>query len=414
MKELFKQIIKDFHLKKFKGVKKREVNIPLKSEQIIALIGPRRSGKTYLMYYLITQIEDITNVIYIDFEDERLGYNWEFQEIIDAYLELYPTKDLSNVYFFFDEIQETNNWEKFVRRIHSSLSKNIFITGSSSKMLSKEISTSLRGRALSYEILPLSFKEYLSFKDIEIDIISTQGRANILNSLNKYIETGGFPGVIVNEDDENIREAMLKSYMNTMMFRDIVERYSISNSNVLRRFINILYNNLSNEISINRIYNDMNSNGLSVSKDSLYNYMDYIEDVFMGFRLNKIDGGYNSKFYSIDLGFNSIMSLKLSKDIGRMIENLVFLHLKRLGYDIFYDKNGFECDFIIKKNNVVVNAIQVCYELNENDIDREIKGIKKVKERFDLKKGLIINFSQDFSRDDIDIIPLFKFLLEFK
>ncbi len=193
LKNALKTIIADFHERELPQLIHREINIPLNSNKIITLIGPRRAGKTYMLYQLMSKIKDKTNILYINFEDERLRFKpEELQLIFDAYFELYPEKKESEIYVFFDEVQETEEWQSFVRRIYDTITKNIFLTGSSAKLLSKEIATSLRGRAISYEILPLSFKEYLRFKDAEININSTKGRAMAMNLLEEYLEKG-FP-----------------------------------------------------------------------------------------------------------------------------------------------------------------------------------------------------------------------------
>src|SRR3989344_5448295 len=163
LKTILKFIIADFHQRGIPQTIKRDIPIPLDSTKVVTLIGPRRAGKTYMLYQLMDQIEDKTDILYINFEDERLTISpEELQLIIESYFELYPKKEEQNIYIFFDEIQEVKEWEKFVRRIYDTITKKIFLTGSSAKMLSKEIATSLRGRAISYEIYPLSLRDTAS------------------------------------------------------------------------------------------------------------------------------------------------------------------------------------------------------------------------------------------------------------
>ena len=216
MKELLKTIISDFHIRGLPEFIEREVDIPQNTGKIISIIGPRRAGKTYLMYQLMSKIPDLTNVIYINFEDERLELDSKkLNLIIEAYLELYPDKKESELFFFFDEIQEINDWEKFVRRIYDTVNRKIFITGSSAKLLSKEIATSLRGRTISYEILPLSFSEYLRFKNLEPDTYSTKGKAKILSALGEYMSSGGFPEIVNLQKD--IQKKTLTNYFEVML-----------------------------------------------------------------------------------------------------------------------------------------------------------------------------------------------------
>ncbi len=187
MKEIFKNLITDFIKKDFE-LKERDYSIPIDTKMIVSLIGIRRCGKTYLLYQIINNLRQRIpreNIVYINFEDDRLADCKlpDLDALINGYFELYPHKINERIYLFLDEIQEIDDWEKFVRRIYDNYNINIFITGSSSKLISKEISTSLRGRTISYEIFPLSFKEFLSFKNIEINLYSTESRAFINNAL---------------------------------------------------------------------------------------------------------------------------------------------------------------------------------------------------------------------------------------
>lgn len=196
-KEQLKQIIRDFHLQESFYVIPRELKPPLDTKKIITLIGVRRCGKTSILYEMINtlaQTIEKTKIFFINFEDERLNLSTdELDLLLQAFMELYPKQNLSECYFFFDEIQNILGWEKFVRRVYDTISKNIYITGSNSKLLSSEIATSLRGRTLSFEVFPLSFKEYLTFKDISIDLYSTKSLAHIKNAFALFLKNGGFP-----------------------------------------------------------------------------------------------------------------------------------------------------------------------------------------------------------------------------
>ena len=177
MKKKIKQIIRDFHLQKPFEVYSRELQLPINTHKIVTLMGVRRCGKTSILYETInrlTQTIDKKQILFFNFEDERFELNQESLDLIlQAYMELYPEIEMSSTYLFFDEIQNVDGWEKFVRRVYDSVSQNIFITGSNSKLLSRDIATSLRGRTITYEVFPLSFREYLAFEKIEVCLLYT-------------------------------------------------------------------------------------------------------------------------------------------------------------------------------------------------------------------------------------------------
>jgi len=245
MKDLFKSVIKESQEREISDIKKRLLIIPVNLPLIVSLIGARRSGKTYLLYSIIKQLVESgiprKNILYLNFEDERLNLQTSDLDIIlQAYCELYPEIKLNECYFLFDEIQNVDGWEKFVRRIFDTQTKNIFITGSNSKLLSSEIATSLRGRTITYTVYPLSLTEYLQFKNIDIDLIHPQKKAKLIYHTSRFIYNGGFPEVI--NFDHEIRLNVLQSYFNTMIYRDIIERYKVSDAVMLKFFIKKILN----------------------------------------------------------------------------------------------------------------------------------------------------------------------------
>lgn len=414
MKDLLKTIIKDFHARGIPEHTRRDLDIPLNTGKIVSIIGPRRAGKTYLMYQIISKIPDLTNVIYINFEDERLERTAKnLNLIIEAYFELFPDKKESDLYFFFDEIQEIEDWEKFVRRIYDTISKRIFITGSSAKLLSKEIATSLRGRTLTYEVLPLSFNEYLRFSGIEPDIHATKGKAKTIAALKEYMSRGGFPEIV--HAPQEVLKKTLTNYFEVMLYRDIVERYQINNALPLKLFVKRLLGNISKEFTVNKLFNNLKSEGVKISKDTLYNFLDYSEDSYLLISVNNFSESKEKqiikKIYSIDVGLSLQFSFALSKDLGRILENIILVELKRRGKDVYYFKDTAECDFIIRDKERIVEAIQVSYELNEENRKRELNGIKGAMERFKFKKGTIITFNQKENIDNIEVIPAYQWLL---
>lgn len=409
LKSTLKTIIADFHARGIPALIPRDRQIPLESGKIVTLIGPRRAGKTYVLYESMARIDDLTNVLYLNFEDERLVFDQEnLNTIIEAYFELYPNKREDELFIFFDEVQEAPGWERFVRRIYDTITRRIFITGSSAKVLSTEIASALRGRAITYEVYPLSLREYLRFSGIPDEHTSTKGRARIMHAFERYVERGGFPETVL-MDDETYRKTM-KSYFDVMLYRDIIERHSIANP-AIREFLKHLIINTGKEFSVNRIYNDFTSRGFKVSKDSLYEYLSHFEDAFVVLTLENYTASQRKrtrKGYAIDTGLSRLFSV--SEDHGRMLETIVLIELRRREHQAYFYRNGAECDFIVTEGTNV-EAIQVCSTLTEHNEKREREGLANAMKRFKLERGTIL--TNDAGRSGrIEIMPIVDWLLQ--
>ena len=327
---------------------------------------------------------------------------------------------MKECYFFFDEIQNIENWEKFVRRVYDSVTKNIFITGSNSRFLSSDIATSLRGRTLSYEVFPLSFREYLRFNGVGIDLHSSRSLATISNSLHNYLVNGGFPEVVTYDD--KLREKVLQEYFNVMIYRDMVERYEIKNAAILKFFIKRVLASSTKQLSVNTIYNELKSSGLKIGKNPLYEYLDACQGIYLAFVLKKFSHKFVSrelgerKVYCIDNGLLNAVNFRFSDDKGKAMEQVVFLELKRTGKEIYFYKDRYECDFIVKEGNRVSSVIQVSQTLaDEKTKRRELRGIVDACREFGLRQGIIItsDASEDFEVEKIRIqtVPLYRWLL---
>lgn len=424
MKEIIKNIIKDFHTASKRAQIDRELVVPVDSEKIITIVGARRSGKTYYLYQLINKLPSAVkreDIVYINFEDERLTLKAEdLHLILESYYELYPDNK-KQLYFFFDEIQNIEQWEKFVRRIHDTVSKNIFITGSSSKLLSKEIATSLRGRSISYELYPLRFSEYLKFKDIDADdVYSTRNKARLAKTFYEYLKGGGFPEVV--HYDKELKAKTLQSYLDVMMYRDIIERYNIKNSVALKYFIKKSLSNISNYLSVNKLFNELKSSGIKISKDSIYEFINYVGDCYLMFLVNIYSGSINiqntndKKIYCIDNGLANTVSFKFSEDKGRLLENLVHLFLKSTGKEVYYFSDKKECDFILLEGTKVTSAIQVTAELSKDNKEREVNGLIEAMRYFNMKEGTILTLDQTeeivLENRRIRVLPAWRWMLQ--
>ena len=385
----------------------------------------RRSGKTS---YLFNLIEDLLNksvpvntVLYVNFEDERLNLKTEELDLLmRSYQELYPDIQLEECYFFFDEIQNIDGWDTFVRRIYDKGMKNIFITGSNARFLSREIATALRGRTICYEVFPLSFHEYLNFKGIVPDVNSTKSIAHINHHLVDYLKNGGFPEVI--DYDAPLRNRVLQEYFNVMIYRDLLERYEIKNLPALKFFLKRILSSATKLISVNNIYNELKSSGFKIGKSQLYENLDACVNIYLAQILRKhtkspVDRELgDKKIYAIDNGLLNSLDYKFSDDTGKALEQVVFLELRRREQEIYFYKDKSECDFIIRHGIEITKAIQVSVAMSdEKTRKREIRGLTDCCNEFGLQKGLIITRDSseelDLNGIKISIVPLFRWLL---
>ncbi|PIS39463.1 MAG: ATPase [Candidatus Nealsonbacteria bacterium CG08_land_8_20_14_0_20_38_20] len=427
-KNTFKLIIKEFHESKLPEIKERDLGLPQKTNKIITLSGPRRAGKTYYFYQIIKKLKekiDFSRIIYVDFEDDRLFplAIKDLDDLMEAYFELYPENKAKEIYYFFDEIQNIDNWEIFIRRIYDKEKAKIFLTGSSSKLLSREIATSLRGRTLNYQIFPLSFKEFLNFKGVKPDKNSAYSkiRFQIKKLFQEYAIFGGFPEVVLESDD--LKMAVLKNYYDLIIYRDLVERFAVRNVNFLKSLSKYLLTNVSAPFSINGYHQNLEK-PLRPAKETVLEYLSYLQEIELVFLLPifsyslKTQQVNPKKNYVVDNGLRNAVCFRFSEDFGRLLENLVFVELKRRNKEIYYYKQKRECDFVVMNNLKASQAIQVTQELNKNNKEREVGGLIEVMRKYQIERGLVLvqdlkeETKEKINNKEIKFVSLWKWLLE--
>ena len=391
-KELFKSLIALSQAElPFERIE-REIDLPVQPELIITVPGVRRAGKSSLLMLAVNKLLasgiNREQILWVNFDDERLDRmpTEELDEVLQAYREMYPDIELKDVYMFFDEIQNIDGWDLFVLRVFKSYCRNVYVTGSNAKLLSSEISTALRGWTLDYEMLPLSFREFCRFKGIDAHSYLESDKAKRYAAMEEYIHGGGFPKVVLSTD-KSMKLRLLQGYFNTMLFRDLAERHAIKNIEALRYFLKRVMQNLTKTTSINAIVNDMRSNGVSVSKDDLYNWADWAVEAYLFVRYPKYSRSLVKenqslrKYYVIDTGMRQAVLMPQSEDKGKLLENIVALELfRRRGADrkMFYWQDGRECDFVVQREEHVEELIQVTWDIEDEDTrKREIDGIKE-------------------------------------
>lgn len=381
----------------------------LSSPKIIVITGVRRCGKSTLLRQLSKQFNHYN---YINFEDERLiDFTYQdFNTLLEVFLSLHPESKT----FFFDEIQEVIGWEKFVRRLFTAGYK-IFITGSNATLLSSEIATSITGRNLKNELYPFSFKEYLSYcKFSTKDIFTTKEKALLSKHLSEYIHYGGFPEIVQSKDFEELAQIY-----QDIIIKDLLVRKKIRDSKDFRELSLFLLSNVGKKISFNNLKELLEFSNTSKVK----NYIDFLREAYIFFTINKYDYSLKKqivnkkKVYAIDTGLVNAVSFQFSENKGRLLENAVFLELKRRNKEIYYFEDKKECDFIIKSGRTITQIIQVADNLSDpRTRKREIEGLKLAMGKFNLAKGLIITYDAEEKivedNKQIDIIPFWKWSLK--
>ena len=408
----------------------RSLQLPLNKQRIVTVTGVRRCGKSSLLHLTINRLlasgVDKEQILYIGFDDERLANMdvSDFDEILQAYRLMYPDRPLSSVYMFFDEIQIVKGWELFVLRVYKSYCKNVYVTGSTAQMLSGEMSSALRGLPDEYTEYPLSFKEFIAFKGVKANRYTEEGAALMANMFKSYLLTGGFPqAVLANVETERVK--LLQAYFNTMLFRDMIEHYNISASpSVVRYFLKRVFNNITKPSSVNNIYNDLKSQGLKLSKDSLYQWLDYACNISLLHKVPKYSKSIIkqstslSKYYVVDFALAKSVLLPQSEEKGKALENAVYMHLARHlneNEQIYYFNEGAECDFVIANDEGVKELIQVCWELDEFNTPRECGGLCAASAATGCKKISIVtcNQAQSIHYGDlqINVVAAWDFML---
>ena len=418
----WKQLITDSLERDYSCVVPRDIEIPLDSGKIISLIGVRRSGKTNILFSLIHRLRQTMQadtIVYLNLEDDRLFplTPHDLGGFLDSYFELYPHNRDRRVYFFFDEIQNAPEWERFIRRLHDTENCSVFVTGSSAKLLSREIATSLRGRTIPFEVFPLSFSEYLRFRDIKPGH-SSRAVSLIKNAFAEYCRTGGFPET-AGVDDLRARQ-ILHEYLQMIMYRDVAERHSVGNLFLLKSLIKHCFSNMSNPLSLSKLYNDFRSQGIQLSRNTLFDYISYLEDAYALFLVPVNSSSQREvmrnprKLYAIDHGLKGVVDLATGNDIGRIFENIVFLQLRRKGQNICYGRQKQEIDFVLPESESP-RLINVAYDISALETrNRELNGLIEGMVGLGVHEALLLTFEVEETvttdAGKINILPLWKWL----
>ena len=381
----------------------------LRHDLIKVITGPRRAGKSV---FAVQMLKDV-NFAYLNFDDERLVDISDYDELLKSLAEVYGETE----FILFDEIQNLPAWELFVNRLHRR-GINLVITGSNSRLLSKELATHLTGRFIEFQVFPFSFVEFLRARNFAIDITLElkERQGLVLNYLNEYITTGGFPEVVTKDIDS-------RSYLTTLfegiLFKDIVKRYNVRQTKKIYDLGLYLITNHSSLYSFTRLKNLLGFR----SVHTVENYTAYLEAAFLLFSVERFShkAGLQlkspRKIYAFDTGTINAVKFKIAPDTGRILENLVAVELLRRKNDFFYykTKDGKEVDFAIKKGLRIEQLIQVCYDSKDYATKkRETRALVKVAQEIDCNDLIILSWDEEgfdkIKDKDIRFLPLWKWL----
>ena len=429
MKAVISQLIDDFHERELPDPVPRDQYLPGIAHKADVVIGMRRAGKTWFCYQKIAETLAAgvhkTRFLYLNFEDDRL-LDFEvnhFQHILDVFYGKHPEHRDDVCYFFFDEIQRIDRWEMFIRRVLDTENIRIVLTGSSSKLLSADIATSLRGRSLTVEMFPYIFLEFLKTRGSITGKPRTFGAKTssmLRKAIRDYFETGGFPEV--QEMDAHLSTEILQGYIDSVLLKDVIERHRVSNVIALKHLVRHIMNAAGGKFSVNKFYNTMKSMSVKCTKNSLYEYLDHLIDAFLFYRVpihsrsEKARVINPAKIYTIDTGLLKAMTFRNASDNGPHLENLVYMHLRRNGYDVSYvtTTDGYETDFFARqKNTGDVSLIQACWDMSDKKtFERELRGLKSAMKEFSIPAGTIVTWDDAALLDGgIRVVPIWKWLL---
>lgn len=423
-KENLKYVLAENTTRKFPATVPRELELRLDTSKITTLVGIRRSGKTYILYDTMRRLEargiDRRQMIFLNFEDDRLLpiKSKELDLILHAHTELYPEFAEQKKYFFFDEIQNAPRWESYIRRLHDTENAQIFLTGSSSHLLSRELATSLRGRTISYEVFPLSFPEFIRFRGLNPIPYSAISDSRMAAALNDYLAVGGLPEVVLAEPE--LRPRILKEYIDLVFYKDLVERYKVANPALLKQLLKQCLSQPASLLSAHKVYNDFRSQGYELSKDTLYRYLHYLEESYIVFLLAVAERSIRKramnpkKLHGVDWALGYPLVPEPFIDAGHKLETAVYLHLRRHREDLAYWGGEREIDLVVNPERPEM-LINVALNVARSDTyEREIAGLEWAGARMPRARRILI-VQEEPDRElprGIEVVQAWRYLLD--
>jgi predicted AAA+ superfamily ATPase len=431
MERLVENLVADFHARPLPELTTRDLTLPYIQNKVDAVVGMRRSGKTYFLYQQLHELQakgiPRERTLYVNLEDERLGTveSKHLHLFPETVYRRYPKGREELCWFFFDEIQNVHSWERFVRRLLDTEQVRVVVSGSSSKLLGKEIATSMRGRSLTTELLPFSFREFLKHARITIPDEwppPARVRSRLEKSIKDYIEVGGFPEVQALAPE--LRTRVHQEYVDVAVLRDIIERFHVSNTAALRHTLRQLLHAPARSFSVHRLFNGLKSQGLKVTKDAVHEFVRHFEDAFLLFAIEidsdspRVRMSRPRKCYLVDPGLARSFSFRQAGDMGWLLENTIYLELRRRGYKVNYLVTGQnrEIDFIVRRHNAPTQLIQACADFDDPRArERETLAIEEALKEGRVRKATVVTIHQSdnirIGRHKVRVMPAWEWLL---
>ena len=431
MLEVIQQKIADSLAMPAPQLTRRDVRLPKVAGKARAVIGPRRGGKTTFLWQMLAERVAAgvprSHLLYFNFEDERLAdlRAVDLHLLVDGYFALRPeARSDHQAAFFLDEIQVVPGWETFVRRLLDTERLDIFLSGSSARLLSREVATSMRGRAMDVLVYPFSFREVLRHAGLEPTTVAkrwTKGERSVLDKeLHAYLTGGGFPEA--QSIDARDRFELLRGYVDTALFRDVVERHSVSHPVALRWLVRHLLSNAGGTFSVAKFYSTLRSQGIPVAKDTLHAYLAHLEDAFL---VRSVPIATDSerrrmvnprKAYPIDPGLIPVFDRSGKSNLGHALETAVVLELDRRGADVAYVRGSdgargsdWEVDFLARYPDGSQQLVQVCADLHDPSARaRELRALECAVLEYPRASRIIITVASEVVLDrpaGIKILP---------
>jgi predicted AAA+ superfamily ATPase len=408
MRELLRQKIVDSLATAPPPLTPRDIHVPNVPGRAVAVIGPRRAGKTTFLWQLLAQRlaggTPREGLLYLGFEDERLGGMTaaDLQHVAEEYYLLHPAwRDKRKATWFLDEIQTVRGWETFARRLLDTERLDLFLSGSSARLLSREVATSMRGRAVEALVYPFSFREYLRHLGREPkkapQRLAKAERSALGKALREYLKCGGFPEAVgLGARD---RTELLRGLVDVALLRDVVERHAVSHPLALRSMARHLLANAGGAFSVNKFYNDLRSQGMQVAKGTLHAYLSHLEDAFLVRTISIAAGSERQrmvnprKVYPIDPGLIPVFDRSGRANLGHALETCVLLELDRQGAQVAYVRtsSGFEVDFLARFPSGEEALIQVCAAPEGETLEREARALKEGARRYPRAKLQLVS-----------------------